>query len=122
LVGLKGDVTNIPASTMAAPEVLQLPRPLAWHMEQSFRMSKTDLQAKAMFHRQRDAIGDHLTIVFTALAIARFMQDKTGFSIRKIIRASRPLQDVTITLTGQQITLKPYLPDAARQVLDALAH
>ncbi len=39
--------------------------------EQSFRMSKTDLAARPMFVRKRDAIEAHLTIVFTALAVAR---------------------------------------------------
>ena len=63
-----------------------------------------------------------LTIVFTALAIARFLQNVTGFSTRKIIRTLRPLQDVTISLAGQQITAKPELTDDARHVLDALTH
>ena len=40
-------------------------------LEQSFRMSKTDLAARPMFARKRDAIEAHLTIVFTALAVAR---------------------------------------------------
>lgn len=121
LVGLKGYVTNIPADIMPPAEVLSSYHDL-WHVEQSFRMSKTDLQARPMFHRQRDAIEAHLTIVFTALAIARFLQNETGFSIRKIIRTLRPLQDVTISLAGQQITAKPELTDDARHVLDALTH
>ncbi|MFC5317583.1 MULTISPECIES: IS1634 family transposase [Brachybacterium] len=121
LVGLKGYVTNIPSSTMAAPEVLSSYHNL-WHVEQSFRMSKTDLQARPMFHHQREAIEAHLTIVLTALAIARFLQDKTGFSIRKIIRTLCPLQDVTIALAGQQITAKPDHTDDARHVRNALTH
>jgi len=32
-----------------------------WHVEQSFRISKTDLAARPMFHRTRDAIEAHLT-------------------------------------------------------------
>ena len=120
LVGLKGYVTNIPATTMAPAEVLSSYHDL-WHVEQSFRMSKTDLQARPMFHRQRDAIEAHLTIVFTALAIARYLQDETGFSIRRIIRTLRPLQDVTISVAGQQITAKPQLTDDARAITDALS-
>jgi transposase len=41
-----------------------------WHVEQTFRMAKTDLQARPIFHRTRDAIEAHLTVVFTALAMA----------------------------------------------------
>ncbi len=40
------------------------------HVEQSFRMSKTDLAARPMFDRTRDAIEAHLAIVFTALAVS----------------------------------------------------
>ncbi|GAA1486362.1 IS1634 family transposase [Brachybacterium fresconis] len=119
LAGLKGYVTNIPASIMPAAEVLASYHDL-WHVEQSFRMSRTDLQARPMFHRTRDAIEAHLTIVFTALAIARYLQDRTGFSIRKIIRTLRPLQDVTISVAGQRITAKPQLTDNARAITDAL--
>src|SRR5699024_9699886 len=49
LVGLKGYVTNIPAETMPPAEVLSRYHDL-WQVEQSFRMSKTDLQARPMFH------------------------------------------------------------------------
>ena len=41
-----------------------------WHVEASFRMSKTDLRARPMFARTEDAIEAHLTIVFAALAVS----------------------------------------------------
>ena len=63
-------------------------------------MSKTDLRARPMFHRQRDAIEAHLTIVFTALAIARYLQTATGFRIQKIIRTLKPLLEVQINIGG----------------------
>ena len=67
LVGLKGYVTNIGADIMAPGEVISSYHDL-WHVEQSFRMSKTDLRARPMFAHTRDAIEAHLTIVFAALA------------------------------------------------------
>ena len=39
-----------------------------WHVERSFRMSKTDLRARPMFHHTRDAIEAHLTIVLDRAA------------------------------------------------------
>lgn len=86
LVGLKGYVTNIEAGLMSAGEVIASYHDL-WHVEQSFRMSKTDLAARPMFHHTREAIEAHLTIVFAALAIARHLQDVTGLSIKKIVQA-----------------------------------
>jgi len=64
----KGYVTNIPATTMAASQVIASYHTL-WQVEQSFRMSKTDLQARPLFARSKDAIEAHLTIVFTALVV-----------------------------------------------------
>jgi hypothetical protein len=60
LAGLKGYVTNIPATLMPPAEVIGCYHDL-WHVEQSFRISKTDLAARPMFHRTRDAIEAHLT-------------------------------------------------------------
>ncbi len=70
LVGLKGYITNITADVMGAEEVIASYHEL-WRVEQSFRMSKTDLAARPIFHRTREAIEAHLTIVVTALAVAR---------------------------------------------------
>ena len=82
LVGLEGYVTNIPASLMPAGEVLACYHELS-QVEASFRMSKTDLRARPMFHHTREAIEAHLTVVFAALAVARYLQDATGLSIRR---------------------------------------
>ena len=55
LVGLKGYVTHIPATLMPPGEVIASYHDL-WHVEQSFRMSKTDLRARPMScaHPRRD--------------------------------------------------------------------
>ena len=103
LVGLKGYVTNIPADVMPAGEVIASYHDL-WHVEQSFRMSKTDLRARPMFHRTRDAIEAHLTIVFTALAVSREVQNRTGLAIRNVIRQLRPLRSATIAINGTEQT------------------
>ncbi len=118
LAGLKGYVTNIPARIMPAAEVISSYHDL-WHVEQSFRMSKTNLQARPMFHRQRDAIEAHLTIVFAALAIARYLQAATGVSIRKTIRtlkqsraprlrpgAARPHMIAQVTMVDRRHVVK----------------
>jgi hypothetical protein len=106
LVGLKGYVTNIPVTLMPADEVITSYHDL-WHVEQSFRMSKTDLRARPMFHRTRDAIEAHLTIVFTALALAREAQNRTGLAIRNLVRQLRPLRSATIAINGAVQTNLP---------------
>ncbi|WP_433527717.1 IS1634 family transposase [Nocardia pseudovaccinii] len=119
LVGLKGYVTNLPVTVMTATEVIGKYHDL-WHVEQSFRMSKTDLRARPMFHHTRDAIEAHLTIVFTALAIARYLQDHAGTSIQKLIRTLRPLQEITLTIAGQPHTAADPLTTDAITILENL--
>ena len=119
LVGLKGYVTNIPAQLMPAAGVIASYHEL-WHVEQSFRMSKTDLRARPMFHHTREAIEAHLTIVFTALAVTRYLQDVTGLSIKKIVRTLRPLQQITVRIAGHEHLAADPITDPARQILDAI--
>ena len=119
LVGLKGYVTNIPAPLMPAREVVSSYHDL-WQVEQSFRMSKTDLRARPMFHHTRDAIEAHLTIVFTALAVSREVQARTGLAIRNVVRQLRPLRSATIAINGTQQTFAPVIPDPQQAILDAL--
>jgi transposase len=92
-----------------------------WHVEQSFRMSKTDLAARPMFVRTKDAIEAHLTIVFTALAVARTVQDRSGLAIRNVIRQLRPLRSATITINGATQTIPPAIDPARQALLDSLA-
>ncbi|WP_418328362.1 transposase [Rhodococcus oxybenzonivorans] len=119
LVGLKGYVTNIPNALMTPGEVIDKYHDL-WHVEQSFRMSKTDLRARPMFHHTRDAIEAHLTIVFTALAIARYLQTETGVSIRRIVKVLRPLQEITLTIAGRPHTAADLSTPDAAAILTAL--
>jgi hypothetical protein len=93
---------------MPATEVITSYHDL-WHVEQSFRMSKTDLAARPMFARTRDAIEARLTIVFTALAISRTVQNRTGQSIRRVLRTLRPLRSATIEINGTTRTFPPAL-------------
>ncbi|WP_123814367.1 IS1634 family transposase [Myceligenerans xiligouense] len=119
LAGLKGYVTNLSVDLMPPAEVIGCYHDL-WHVEQSFRMSKTDLAARPMFARTKDAIEAHLTIVFTALAVAREAQNRTGLAIRNIVRQLRPLRSATITINGTTATFPPEIPSPQQTVLDAL--
>ena len=52
-----------------------------FQIERSFRMSKHDLQARPIYHHMRDSIEAHLTIVFAALAVSRWIEDRSDWSI-----------------------------------------
>jgi hypothetical protein len=107
LAGLKGYVTNINVETMTGERVVAAYHDL-YQVERSFRMAKSDLAARPVFHRQRDSIEAHLTIVFAALAVSREAQVRTGLSINKIVKLLRPLRTATITLGTRQINVPPH--------------
>ena len=119
LVGLKGYVTNTPADLMPAGEVIGSYHAL-WQVEQSFRMSKTDLRARPMFARTRDAIEAHLTIVFTALALSREVQNRTGLSPRRVLRTLKPLRSATVEINGITTTIPPGPSPHEEALLNAL--
>jgi hypothetical protein len=119
LVGLKGYVTNIDAALMPSTEVIASYHDL-WRVEQSFRMSKSDLAARPMFARTRDAIEAHLTIVFTALALSREVQTRTGLSLRRFLRTLKPLRSATIDINGVIATYPPALNPEVEAILNAL--
>ncbi len=121
LVGLKGYVTNIPATVMPAGEVISSYHDL-WQVEASFRMSKTDLKARPLFARKRDAIEAHLTIVFTALAISREIQNRTGLAIRNVVRQLRPLRSATVAINATSQTFPPQIPADKQAILEAIHH
>jgi transposase len=118
-LGLKGYVTNIPSIALDGAGVVAAYHQL-FQVEASFRMAKTDLRARPMFHHERDSIDAHLTIVFCALAISRYLQDRTGLSIKRIIRALRPLRDVTISIDGHHLTAPTPPEGQAADILTAL--
>ncbi len=119
LAGLKGYVTNLPTETMDAAAVITAYHDL-WQVEKSFRMAKSDLRARPIFHHQRDSIEAHLTIVFAALAVSRYLQDETGVPIKRLVRALSALRTVTVEIAGHTITAEPTITPEAAEILSAL--
>lgn len=86
-------------------------------LEKSFRMSKSDLQARPVYHRKRDSIEAHLTIVFAALAVSHWIETTTGWSIRKFVRTARRYCTITIQAVAHAITAADPLPDDLQEAL-----
>lgn len=89
LAGIKGYVTNIDPAVMDGPAVVAAYHDL-YQVERSFRMTKSDLAARPVFHRLEDSIQAHLTIVFAALAVSREAQARAGLSINRVLKLLRP--------------------------------
>ena len=88
-----------------------------FQIEKSFRMSKHDLQARPVYHHKRESIEAHLTIVFAAMATSRWIEDRTGWSIRKFVRTARRYRTIQIQAGTHTVTAADPLPDDLRQAL-----
>lgn len=113
LAGIKGYITNLDTT---AEFVIDAYHRL-FQIEKSFRMSKHDLQARPIYHHKRESIEAHLTIVFAALAVSRWVEDRTGWSIRKFIRTARRYRTIQIQAGNHTLTAADPLPDDLRQAL-----
>ncbi len=58
--------------------------------------------------------------MFTALAVSREVQNRTGLAIRNVIRQLRPLRSATIAINDATQTFGPAVPDTEQAVLDAI--
>lgn len=93
LEGIKGYKTNI--HKIANKLLISRYKDL-WRVEQSFRIAKSDLQARPIYHRKQDPINYHLLIVFMALCLSRVMEQEKQQSIKKIVEELKDIWTITI--------------------------
>ncbi|HCM94892.1 MAG TPA: IS1634 family transposase [Glutamicibacter sp.] len=119
LAGLKGYVTNIEQSVMKGQQVLDSYHDL-WQVEASFRMTKSDLSARPVFHRDEDASDAHLTVVFAALAIGRHLQEISGMSLKRIITDLKGVRSAKIQVNGDYVVIPAEISAELRELLKKL--
>jgi hypothetical protein len=66
--------------------------------------SNNDLQARPIYHHLRDSIEAHLTIVFAALAVSRWIEHQTGWSVRRFVKTARRYRTIQIQAGTHTIT------------------
>ena len=91
-----------------------------FQVEKSFRMSKSDLKARPIFHHKRESIDAHLTVVFAALAVVRYIEAMTGLSIKKFINILTPIRTGVVSVNGVSLSIKPLIPDDVALLLKNL--
>ena len=119
LAGWKGYVTNPPNPD---PETVISAYHRLYNIEKPFRMSKSDLRARPIYHHLRQSIEAHLTIVTAALAMARWLETTTGWSIRRLITTARRYRTITINIAGHTLTAADPLPPDLTQALNNIHH
>lgn len=102
LEGIKGYRTNI--NKISNKLLISRYKDL-WRVEQSFRIAKSDLQARPIYHRKQDPINYHLLIVFMALCLSRVIEQEKQQSIKKIVEELKDIWTITIKdeISGNQL-------------------
>ena len=105
LLGIKGYYTNLfeKDEKLTNQNIINHYHNL-WHVEKAFRIAKSDLAARPIFHHKRESIEAHILIVFASLCLAKAIEMKTNYSIRSVKDMIWDIPDITFTdrLTGKQ--------------------
>lgn len=103
--GLKGYITN---SRLAAKTIIDNYQQL-WKIEKAFRISKTDLKIRPIYHRLRRRIEAHICISFAAYAIYKELErvlkkEKSTFTINRAAELTHNMYQITIVLPQSKYT------------------
>jgi len=103
--GLKGYITN---TKLTGQQVIENYKNL-WHIEKAFRMSKTDLRIRPIYHRLKHRIEAHICIAFTAYCIYKELErilykEKSTISLRKAAELTHNMYQITYTLPDSKHT------------------
>ena len=117
LLGIKGYYTNL-GEKISDRDVIGHYHNL-WRVELAFRIAKSDLQMRPIYHFKETAIKAHILICFMALAVCKYMELKTHKSTKHIIKLLKGVTDARIlnTLTNEEITLRSTINDETEQLL-----
>jgi transposase len=103
--GLKGYVTN---TKLNDKQVMENYKNL-WHIEKAFRMSKTDLRIRPIYHRLQNRIEAHICISFTAYCIYKELErvlykEKSTLSLKKAAEVTHNIYEISYTLPESKHT------------------
>jgi transposase len=121
LLGIKGYCTNIDKDMLSNEEIIAYYHDL-WHVEQAFRMSKTDLKARPIFHHSHDAIRAHVLICFMALMIGKYIEIKTERSLRAVRDMLWQVHEVNLhdPTTGRERVACTPIQNELKEILNLL--
>ncbi|MBK6665579.1 MAG: hypothetical protein IPG48_05350 [Saprospiraceae bacterium] len=107
LLGIKGYYTNLEENMADNRTIIERYHEL-YKIEQAFRVSKSDLQTRPIFHFKEQPIKLHILICFMALVISKHIELKAGISIRKFIDESKKIVDGQILnhITNKTVIVK----------------
>lgn len=92
LLGLKGYTTNL---DLPNTEIINYYHNL-FKVEHAFRIAKSDLEMRPIYHHKEDSIKNHILLCFMCLAISVYLELKNDRSIKSIVRLIKNVTDAKI--------------------------
>jgi transposase len=94
LAGLKAYTTNL-EDTVSKEEIIQHYHTL-FRVEHAWRIAKSDLESRPIYHHKADSIKNHILICYLALTISVYLELKTGLSILQITKQLKSITDAKL--------------------------
>lgn len=117
--GLKGYLTN---TQLTKEEVIENYNEL-WQIEKAFRISKTDLRMRPIYHRIRRRIEAHICIAFCAYKVYKELERQlammqSGWSVEKAIDICKTIYSVSIkTHLSETLHTRLYIEKPEQKLL-----
>jgi len=118
LLGVKGYYTDLNEQELPTNKVIERYHEL-YKVEQAFRVAKSDLETRPIFHFKEDPIKLHLLICFFALVISKHIEIKTGLSIRRFNNEAKKVTDAKMLnkLTRKEVIVKGKITETTEGLL-----
>ena len=119
LLGIKGYYTNLTGETN---KIIIDHYHNLWHVEKAFRIAKSDLAMRPIYHFKKQTIEAHVLICFMALAVCKYMELKTGKSTKRIIKLLKSITEARMKnlLTGKIFVMRKEVPEEIKQLWKTL--
>ncbi len=120
-MGIKGYYTDLDEQDLPTNMVIERYHEL-YRVEQAFRVAKSDLETRPIFHFKDEPIKLHLLICFLALTISKHIEIKTGLSIRRFITEAKKVTDARMhnKLTQKEVIVKGKITKGLEELLNKL--
>jgi transposase len=119
LLGLKGYSTNL---KLPNEQIIQHYRNLV-NVEHAFRISKSDLEVRPIFHHKEESIRNHILLCFMSLCISKYLELKTKTSIKEVVHQIKSIVDMHILSKTTQRVMKIRTELSTRvKELEGLSH
>lgn len=119
ILGIKSYYTNL--ETINNQEIINQYHNL-WKVEKAFRITKSDLKSRPIFHFKKQTIQGHVLICFMALCVAKYLELSTGRSFQSILRLLKSVTDARMfnTITNRETAVRSSIPKELKQILKTL--